>query len=246
MNRPLLLALAVGLAATPASAGITTVSQDRFVKAVAGGQVDQSTAPAFDRFMENVNVLVLPPVCACGAQAFAVQDSTIDSDTISAVGNVGAFVQADTVPLFATGESHFEVVFDLDRASTYGLSGALTPLQCEFVAPICSPGIAAAILERLSPGPEIIFESAGGVLESSGALPAGRYRLTAGVVSALGGVVFEESQASYFLQFSTSPSPSIPALSSWGLGFLLLGLGGVGCRLLASRGGRVSKSRTGS
>lgn len=213
------------VATASAAAALSPVSQDRRIEAAITGQTSSQSAPAFDPFDDTVNLFFADPTtCMCGMQGGASQVSSISDDGVDAWGEALGFVLSSGVPLLGEGESTFEVVFDLTEPHAFDLSGYLTPLACEFVAPVCLPGAVEASLERLSPSPEILFStSSGGSFAEVGELSPGRYRARAATSTTISGVVYEESRSRYAYTLALSPLPAlVPTISPFVLALTIL------------------------
>ena len=152
------------------------------------------------------------------AHATASQSSEIEPLSVTGSAAVDATATGDTA--YATGSSHFSLTFDLPDSSPYELDANLFaystvagPLAITFLwltdgttNPVIVGGSASA------EGAPLFF------IDTSGVLPAGRYRLEAD--SQGGGMPYSTASMTFDFTFTVIPEPSTALLLAGGLAAL--------------------------
>ena len=214
------LCVLVLVLAAPAAA-VDLVSGSRRVEvSVAPGPTLSESSADLDPFDESVEIDL--PLLEGDVHAIATQTSSFSTSEVLAAGS--AFQERPVSPFVTPATfSHLELFFDVTSGIAYELSGTLSAVSND------PAGVSGATVVLEEVGGSAVLSLGGPccfgptVLDESGLLPAGSYRLEVEAGIAQDGTVsfLQSSTSSYDVTLSFA-TPAIPALGPAGYGVLAL------------------------
>ena len=241
--------IALGRSATALSivpvAQVRTVSADAQAAPPSTMDSDSRSAPDFGPFDETASANVV--LSDASANGTASQHSEIGALSVTASGGVDATSSSTGCTgcfSASSGGSNFSFTFDLPEPSPYTLSGFL-----QAYVPSAGPSASSqVVLTDVATNQTIASAFADentplGFPDSSGVLPAGRYRLDANSVVSQYGLY---ASASFNFTFTLIPEPSTGVLLGGGLALLIASARMPHRRTRGSRRGRRGYAAIGS